>query len=1029
MTHASTDIAIIGAAGRFPGADSVAALWRLLLEGKEPYRILGPEQLAAAGHAELARSPRYVPLARLPDDYDCFDAGFFGYSPREAAFMDPQQRLLLECAWHVFEQAGHIPEDRDGMRTAVFASVGANGYLPLHALPRVLAGQADMLDVLIGNDKDYAATRIAYKLNLSGPALSVQTACSSSLVAVHLAVQSLLAFEADRALVASASLAVPAETGYLAEESGIRSPDGHCRPFDADSNGTVFGSGVAGVLLRRLDDALADGDTPLAVIRASAVNNDAAARVGFTAPGLQGQIDVIAEALQMAELDAADIGYVECHGTGTQLGDPVEIDALSQALRACSRAPLPPAHCLVGSVKSNIGHLDACAGLAGLIKTACSLREGVIPPTLHYRRPNPRLELDATPFRVVDRRMPWPADRPRLAGVSAFGFGGTNAHLILAAPPAPPATGPARTQHCLPLSAADGPALRRQAENLADWLDNDHGHDLADVAFTLQTGRKALSHRAVVVAADIEQASAALRRMRGSEATLDQPWRALWLFPGQGSHHPGMAAALYREEPLFRSELEHLLGRMAAHRHAPAIRALLLDADGATDDTAIVQPALFAFEVALGRYLLALGLEPAALLGHSLGELSAACLAGVFGSDDACDLVCLRGELMAGAEPGGMAALWADADDVQAWLETHHPGLERVVVNAPRCCVVGGPESALGAALADAEKQGWPARRLRVSRAFHSRMMEPALAVWRERLTTITLSAPRWPMISAEDGQCLDARRACDPGYWARQLRQPVRFDLALLRTRELPRALPLEIGPGGGLIGFYRDTVGGEAPAFELCGSRHLADSERYRHFLGTLGQLWQAGAPLAWPAFNRDHLPRRKVALPGYPFARERHWLPSSLPVLAKALANRDVPAAEPAADPAAERPVPAGIRHQPRPAQPHPFRAPVSDAERLMAALWQDLLFIDDIGLDDDFFALGGNSILALRLCQEARSRGWTLTPAEVFQSRTVAALCRHLDDAAAAAPHPAPARADIDPADLAVLLQRLENTESA
>lgn len=1026
------DVAIVGAAGRFPGADSVDALWQILLTGREPYRILTPEQLSAAGHGDLARMARYVPQARIPEHYDCFDAAFFGYSPREAAFMDPQQRLLLECAWHVFENAGHPPGDCDGLRTAVFASVGANGYSALHALPQALAGNADMLDCIVGNDKDYCASRLAYKLNLSGAAISVQTACSSSLVAVHLAVQALLNHEADRALVAAASLSVPTEVGYLAEESGIRSPDGHCRPFDANSNGTVFASGVAGVLLRRLDDAIASGDSILAVIRATAINNDGSARVGFTAPGLQGQVDVISEALQVAQVDAADLAYVECHGTGTRLGDPIEVGALDQAWRANSTHDLPPRHCLVGSVKSNIGHLDTVAGLAGLIKTAYCLHHGEIPPTLHYASPNPEIGLARTPFQVADQRQPWPAHRKRLAGVSAFGFGGTNAHAVLEAAPAAPAApaaseaASARNWHCLVLSAADEPALQRQASALADWIENHPGADLADIGYTLQVGRRALPWRGALLARDAMQAVAGLRRITGVQSqSVTSP---LWLFPGQGAHYPGMASALYAAEPAFRDALSRMLLMLPKNAPVDAIRGLLLDAGGAQiDDTAIVQPALFIYEVALGQTLLALGLVPSALLGHSLGELSAACLAGVFELEQACSLVCLRGALMADLPPGGMVLVHCDAESVQARLAVEHPALDLAVVNSPACCVVGGPRDAIDAFTRAADALGWQSRQLRTSHAFHTRMMDPALSRYRQAIRERVLSEPRWPLLSGQDGQRLSGERAMDPEYWVQQLRHTVRFDQALAST--WPSAV-VEVGPVGGLLAFARDAGRMPAVMLSIGGSRHQDASARHGCLVQGIARLWQAGDAVDWLAFNQPWLPRRRVALPPYPFTRERHWLPSSLPVL-QALRKGNAtlaPIQTPAGNTIAAGPpaINAGIAYQPRPALETPYVAPNPGMEQRMAGAWQDLLFIADVGRHDDFFALGGNSILALRLCQQGRECGWTLTPQQVFQHRDIAALCA-VQGATADTPV-AQVMDDVDPQDLQALMHMLDRQEA-
>ncbi|WP_374338361.1 type I polyketide synthase [Leeia sp.] len=1003
----SQRIAIVGCAGRFPGAESVAELWQLLLAGTEAYQLLDPAQLAQSAHHQLSQQAGYVALARPLADHDCFDARFFGYAPREAALIDPQQRVLLECAWQVFEDAAIPPGDQDGRRTSVLASVGANAYLPLHALPAVWRGEADLLECTLGNDKDYAASRVAYKLDLTGSALTVQTACSSSLVAVHLGVQQLLAFEADRALILAASISLPADLGYLPETGGIRSHDGHCRPFDAAASGTVFGSGVAGVMLKRLDDAITDGDRILAVIEGSAINNDGHQRVGFTAPGLNGQVAVISEALQVAGRQADELAYVECHGTGTHMGDPVEIEALHQALQDNADHALAAASCGIGSIKSNIGHLDVAAGLSGLIKTALSLHHGQIPATLHYQRPNPALRLAHTPFHVIHESTVWPKDRPRVAGVSSFGFGGTNAHAILSAPPDTPASGPTRSWHCLPLSAATPEALQQRATALAHWLSQHPATPLDDVAWTLQTGRKALPHRRVCVA---DSAASAIQQLSTLPTTpVTRVTQLRWLFPGQGAHYAGMAAPLYQQEPLFRERLERWLARLVHAGANPAIRAVLLTPSEAEADTGLVQPALFALEVSLAETLMALGLQPDELLGHSLGELSAATVAGVFQPDDAARLLVARSQWMAALPTGGMALLLATAADVERELPVHG-SLALALVNGPQCCVVAGPDVALEALLASSAAQRWQARRLRTSHAFHSPMLDPMLVRYQDLLSQLHLSAPVLPLRSGTHGQLLSAEEACSADYWVRQLRHTVRFDLALAHAS--PDGMDLEIGPPGGLLEFARQSQPSPRPGVSLCPPRQLAGHAAERIWPWAIGLLWQHGVAINWPAWQHAWLPRQKCALPGYPFARQRHWLPAVLPIAPP----EGVPVS-PATLPAQPR----GIASSDVP----PTAAPtgLTDESRMLA-LWRAVLHLDAIQLTDDFFALGGNSIQALRLCQLAREQGWSLTPQQVFQLRTPAALAAVLTPPVQTSPSlPSHTFSEVDEDDLALLLNQL------
>ncbi|EHP40574.1 polyketide synthase [Cupriavidus basilensis OR16] len=738
---------------------------------------------------------------------------------------------------------------------------------------------------------------------------------------------------------------------------------------------------------------------------------------------------MINEALQVAQVDTVDLAYVECHGTGTRLGDPIEINALDQAVRANSAKALPPRHCLIGSIKSNIGHLDTVAGLAGLIKTAYCLNRGEIPPTLHFEAPNSEIGLAKTPFAVVTRRQPWPARRKRLAGVSAFGFGGTNAHVVLEAGPATPAVGPARSYHCLVLSAADESALQRQADALADWIDGDPMANLADIAYTLQVGRQALPWRGVLLAQDPAQAAVGLRQIRRMQSSARPA--SLWLFPGQGAQYPGMAAALHASEPAFRDALEQILQRFPEDAPIHAIRGLLLDVGGEQiDDTAIVQPALFAYEVALGQTLLALGMAPVAMLGHSLGELSAACLAGVFELPQACKLVCLRGALMAEGALGGMALVHTDPAPVEALLAGGHPALDLAVVNSPKCCVIGGPLDALGSFMSAAEALGWQPRRLRTSHAFHTRMMEPALARYRQAVGELELHAPNLPLLSGQDGQWLADQRAVDPEYWVQQLRSAVRFDHAWARLRLSMPAAAIEVGPAGGLLTFGRDAGCHPSVMLSVGGDRHQDASNHHGNYLFAIARLWQAGDVVDWQVFNQSWMPRTRVTLPPYPFARERHWLPSSLPLLQALRQGEATPILEPvAASNACSAKAPVGrerITLQQRPALDTPFAAPTPGQEQVMARLWQDLLFIAGIGRHDDFFALGGNSILALRLCQQVRDQGWTLTPQQVFQQRDIAALCAAL----AAPPEPAApsATADVDPQDLQALMHILDRQES-
>jgi amino acid adenylation domain-containing protein len=884
-TRRDTAVAIVGMSGRFPGADGVEAFWRNLTAGVESITFFTDEQTAKAGvPASMSSSPGYVRARGVLSGVDRFDAGFFGYSPREAEIMDPQQRLFLECAWEAFEDAGWDPARCPGGAgdVGVFAGVGLNTYV-LNLLPNPeILDSVGNFQITIANDKDFLAPRVSYKLGLRGPSVSVQTACSTSLVAVHLACQSLISGECDAALAGGVSIRVPQEMGYHHHEGAVFSPDGHCRAFDAAAGGFVGGNGVAAVLLKRLADARRDGDHVYAVIRGSAVNNDGARKVGFTAPGVEGQARVIAEALAVAGIEPETVSYVEAHGTGTELGDPIEVAALSQAFGERPER----GSCALGSVKTNIGHLDSAAGAAGLIKAALALERRRIPATLHFERANPRLELERTPFYVNDRLAEWPSGpAPRRAGVSSMGIGGTNAHVVLEEAPAAEPLPVSRSWQLLPLSARSETALEAQRENLARWLREHPEAELADVAFTLQAGRRRFDHRAVALARDVAEAVEVLEggdpeRLLFGAPGDDSP-RVAFLLSGQGSQHPGMAAELYRTEELFRREVDRGCERLVPILGLD-LRALLFPEPGepgeedeagrSLERTELTQPALFVVEHALARLWMAWGVKPQALLGHSVGELVAATLAGVLPFEDALAVVAERGRLMGEREPGAMLSVQLPEAETVALLE---PGVALAAVNGPARCVVAGPAEAIDALAARLAAGEVPHRRLRTSHAFHSAAMEPAVEPFAERLRAVALQAPAIPFVSDLTGSWITAAEATDPAYWARQMRAPVRFADGLAALLDEPGRLLLEVGPGNALTTFARESGAGVA----LASLPHPGDRRSDHAFvLAALARVWLAGGEIDWAAFHGE--PRRRVPLPTYPFERRRYWIEGTGP-----------------------------------------------------------------------------------------------------------------------------------------------------
>jgi len=874
-------IAIVGLSGRFPGAKDVAQLWENLRRGVESITFFSDEELLAEGvPLETLRAPGYVKARAVLDDIDRFDAGLFGYSPREAELLDPQQRLFLECAWEALERAGHDPARFEGL-IGVYAGGSLPSYLMFNLLsrPDVLA-TAGETQVELANDKDYLATRTSYKLGLRGPSVSVQTACSTALVAVHLACQDLLAYRCDMALAGGVTVRLPHRAGYIYQEGGVLSPDGHCRAFDAEARGIVPGSAVGLVVLKRLEDAIADRDTIHAVIKATAVNNDGSQKVGYTAASVQGQAEVIAAAQALADVDPRSITYIEAHGTGTPMGDPIEIAALTQAFRAGTR---DTGFCAVGSLKTNLGHLDTAAGVAGLIKATLALQHRELPPSLHYTRPNPAIPFGDSPFFVNAELRPWPAgEGPRRAGVSSFGIGGTNAHAILEEAPERDPSGRSRPYQLLVLSARTRAALDRATTALAEHLRAQPDAPLADIAYTLQVGRTALPHRRALVCRAPEEAVRILtggapeRVMEGTLPELRLP--VVFMFPGQGAQYVQMARGLYEAEPGFREPLDQCAELLRLHLGLDP-RTLLFPSEGGAEEAArrleqtwLTQPALFAVEYALARLWMEWGIKPEALIGHSIGEYVAACLAGVFELEDALALVATRGKLMQELPAGSMLAVPMREEALRPLLPD---GVDLAAINGPAQCVVSGPSEAIEALRARLESQGHTCQRLRTSHAFHSAMMEPILETFARRVAQVRLRAPSLPVISNLTGKWLTAEQATDPRYWARHLREPVRFAEGLRCVWEQGERMLLEVGPGRTLGSFARQQRSERVGQHIVPSIRHPDDTAADPAFLlGALGRLHVAGVPVDWKAFSAREQ-RNRVSLPTYSFERERYWI----------------------------------------------------------------------------------------------------------------------------------------------------------
>ncbi len=880
-------IAIVAMAGRFPGAADVETFWRKLCEGEETIRFFKPDELDPAIPVEQRGDADYVPARGVIDGVEFFDAAFFGITPREAELTDPQQRIFLELCWECIERAGHVPDAHDAP-VGVFAGMYNASYFRHHvqAHPELIAKLGEF-QVMLGNEKDYIATRVAHKLNLTGPAVSVHTACSTSLVAICQAVEALRAGQCRMALAGGASITCPPRSGYLYQEGAMLSPDGHTRTFAADAQGTVFSDGAAVVALKRLRDAQADGDPVIAVIRGGAVNNDGAHKASFTAPSSAGQAAVIAMALDDAQVDARSIGYVEAHGTATPLGDPIEIEGLTTAFRRDTR---DEQYCAIGSVKSNVGHLVIAAGAAGVIKTALALQTRKLPPTLHAETTNPAIDFAHAPFVVNTQLREWQTDNgPRRAGVSSFGVGGTNAHVILEEAPQCEPSDPADGPQLLLLSARTPAALATAQKNLAQHLTDHPDSHLADVAWTLAAGRKALAQRAFVVAETIEEAAAKLDKGVAAVEALDR--EVLFMFPGQGAQYAGMGRALHAHEPAFREALDSCAEILAGELGLDLRQRLFAEDAEALRETRLTQPATFAIEYALAQLWLARGIRPAGLIGHSVGEFVAAVLAGVMQLDDALRLVARRGRLMQAQPAGAMLSVRLDAERLVNRLP---PSLTLAAENAPNACVVSGEIADIETLRIALDADGIPCRLLRTSHAFHSPMMDAVVEPFRAEVERVNLAAPKLPIASTSSGEMLSEAEATSPEYWARHLRGTVRFARALTTLLEAhPAAILLEVGPRTTLTTLSRQIPAGRSRVAVAS----LADNVRDERSasLGAAGKLWCAGAPLDIAGLD-GRKRKQRVRLPTYPFERVRHWVEALPSGTARASMQAAIPASSP-------------------------------------------------------------------------------------------------------------------------------------
>jgi phthiocerol/phenolphthiocerol synthesis type-I polyketide synthase E len=999
MTHSTVDnsidgVAIIGMAGIFPGASSIEQFWKNISEGVESITFFSDSDLDLSIDRAVRNLPNYIRARGVIPGAEMFDADFFRMSPREAEIMDPQQRIFLEIAWQALEDGGYDPDSYRGL-ISVYGGSGLNTYFPNH-----ISQRRDLVDSFgkhqtdLANAPDYLATRVSYKLNLRGPSVSMYTGCSLSLVAVCHAFDSLMSHQSDMALAGGSFVECPQNSGYLYEEGEIYSSDGHCRPFDAKATGTVFSNGAGIVLLKRVEDALQDRDNIYAVIRGTAINNDGSNKVSFAAPSVNGQAEVIAMAQANAGVNPESVSYIETHGTGTPVGDPIEITALTKAFRAGTDAS---GYCAVGSLKANIGHLDAAAGVAGLIKTALMLKNRQIPPSINFNESNPRINFQESPFYVNTQLKDWePSGVVRRAGVSSFGVGGTNAHVVLEEAPEIKTNVASRSRQLLVLSTRTNTTLDSATGNLVSYIRQHPKSGLADTAYTLQVGRNLFNQRRFLVCEDRDDALSALESMdpKRVKSSSGEPGKrsVAFIFSGQGSQYVNMGYEVYRTESLFRETVNQCAAILRPHVDYNLLDIMYPDEADFPDasekllQTAVTQPALFTIEYALAKMWMKWGINPDVMVGHSIGEYVAACLSGVFSLEDALELVAARGRLIQGLSTGSMLAVFLSEEELQPLLEAD---LCISVINGPSLCVVSGEKTSIEAFKGKLSQKNITYRDIHTSHAFHSATMDPILDIFRDKVDGYKLNIPQIPFVSNVTGTWITEEQATNPEYWSSHLRKTVRFSDCLHELFQEPNRIFLEVGPGRtfGTLALQHPDRNHEQVV--LTSMRHPKDAASdISIMLNTLGELWMAGVPVDWSGFYETES-RRRLSLPTYPFERQRYWCEAT-----GKQSSEYSPKFEPLKT---EEGVDTKVISEATPVAETIPSLKHNHVESKLADIWKITLGIKGVSYNDNFFDLGGSSLMAVRVFNQIeKSFNKRLPLAVLMEAPTIEELARIIRD---------------------------------